>query len=59
MPICASDLPPLCNVIVAATFSDEFSRLEVIGTEGMITIEVVVVEECTVEFAGKNFCAPN
>ncbi len=47
------------RLCVAATFSDEFSCLEVMGTEGMITIEVVVVEECKVEFAGKKFCAPN
>lgn len=36
----------LCDVIIAATVSDECSRIEVLGTEGMITIEVVVLEKC-------------
>ena len=41
--------------MISATVSDDCSRLEVLGTEGMITIGVVVVEECKVEVARKNF----
>ncbi len=44
-PICASDISSLCNVIIAATVSDECLRFEVLETERMITIEVVGVEE--------------
>ena len=58
-PICASDLPSLHNVKIVATVSDECSRLEVLGTEGMITIKVLVVEECKFELAPKKFCAVN
>ena len=54
-PICACDLPSLGNDIINANVSADFSRLEVLGMEGMITIGLVVVEKCKSEVGQKNF----
>ncbi len=53
MPICASNLLSLCNVIITAAVSNKFSHFEVLGIERMITIEVVVVEKFKIEVAQK------
>lgn len=42
-------------VMIAATVSYERSCLEVLGTEGMITIEFKMAEECRDEVARNNF----
>ncbi len=47
--ICASDILSLKNIMIFAIVFDKWSRLSVWGTEGMITIKVVVVEKCKFE----------
>ena len=52
-PICACDLPFSYIDIIIDNVSDECSRLEVLGMEGMITIGLVVVEKCKSEVGQK------
>ena len=49
--------PDLCNSRIAEIVSDEYSRLELLGLEGIIKFDVLVVEKFAVEqFA--IFCVP-
>ena len=60
LPIYLSRLLFLCNVIVAVTFFDQCSRLKILRTENIITIEVVVVIKCKIEVLKKEFvCSIN
>ena len=56
-PICACDLPFSYIDIIIDNVSDECSRLEVLGMEGMITIGLVVVEKCKVKLIKIFLCS--
>ncbi len=47
----------LCNSRIAEIVSDEYSRLELLGLEGIIKFDVLVVEKFAVEHFAI-FCVP-
>ena len=49
--------PDLCNSRIAEIVSDEYSRLELLGLEGIIKFDVLVVEKFAVEHFAI-FCVP-
>ncbi len=49
--------PDLCNSRIAEIVPDEYSRLELLGLEGIIKFDVLVVEKFAVEHFAI-FCVP-